>query len=158
MLKMRKGFTLIELLIVVVIIGILAAIAIPKFANTKQKAYITAMKSDLRNLVTAEEAYFADSSQYTATVAILKFQSTNQVSSPAITAGTGNWYATVTHTQIASPFKCGVGINTTNPVVRARPKASRPASKVLRFKRSRMSVGRQPGGAKAPPGCFLGYA
>ncbi len=69
MLKMRKGFTLIELLIVVVIIGILAAIAIPKFANTKQKAYITAMKSDLRNLVTAEEAYFADSSQYTATVA-----------------------------------------------------------------------------------------
>src|SRR5690242_19171882 len=117
MLKQRKGFTLIELLIVVVIIGILAAIAIPKFANTKQKAYITAMKSDLRNLVTAEEAYFADSSKYTGTVSNLKFQSTNSVSSPSITAGTGNWYATVTHSQIASPFKCGVGINTTNPVV-----------------------------------------
>src|SRR5438876_6081973 len=62
----RKGFTLIELLIVVVIIGILAAIAIPKFANTKEKAYIASMKSDLRNLVTAEEAYFADSVKYTA--------------------------------------------------------------------------------------------
>ncbi|MGH7548613.1 MAG: type IV pilin protein [Gemmatimonadales bacterium] len=62
----RKGFTLIELLIVVVIIGILAAIAIPKFANTKEKAYIASMKSDLRNLVTAEEAYFADSANYTA--------------------------------------------------------------------------------------------
>ncbi len=61
----RKGFTLIELLIVVVIIGILAAIAIPKFANTKEKAYIAAMKSDLRNLVTAEEAFFADSVKYT---------------------------------------------------------------------------------------------
>ena len=117
MRNLRKGFTLIELLIVVVIIGILAAIAIPKFANTKQKAYITAMKSDLRNLVTAEEAYFADSSKYTGTVANLKFQSTNQVSAPSITSGTGNWYATVTHSQIASPFKCGVGINTTNPVV-----------------------------------------
>src|SRR6266571_5304722 len=61
----RKGFTLIELLIVVVIIGILAAIAIPKFANTKEKAYLASMKSDLRNLVTAEEAYFADSVKYT---------------------------------------------------------------------------------------------
>src|SRR5438067_13065005 len=65
----RKGFTLIELLIVVVIIGILAAIAIPKFANTKEKAYIASMKSDLRNLVTAEEAYFADSIKYTGSTA-----------------------------------------------------------------------------------------
>src|SRR3981081_3525582 len=66
--NMRKGFTLIELLIVVVIIGILAAIAIPKFANTKSKAYIAAMKSDLRNLVTAEEAFFAESVEYSTKV------------------------------------------------------------------------------------------
>src|ERR1700719_2050388 len=56
----KKGFTLIELLIVVVIIGILAAIAIPKFANTKDKAYVAAMKSDLRSLATYEEQYAAD--------------------------------------------------------------------------------------------------
>ena len=60
----RKGFTLIELLIVVVIIGILAAIAIPKFASTKEKAYISAMKSDLRNLATSQEAWFADNTVY----------------------------------------------------------------------------------------------
>ena len=60
MSRNRKGFTLIELLIVVVIIGILAAIAIPKFANTKDKAYVAAMKSDLRNLATYEEQYAAD--------------------------------------------------------------------------------------------------
>lgn len=56
----KKGFTLIELLIVVVIIGILAAIAIPKFSSTKEKAYVAAMKSDLRNLATYEEQYAAD--------------------------------------------------------------------------------------------------
>src|SRR6266571_1130235 len=61
----RRGFTLIELLIVVVIIGLLAAIAIPKFSNTKEKAYVAAMKSDLRNLATAEEAFFYDSAKYT---------------------------------------------------------------------------------------------
>ena len=61
MVRNKKGFTLIELLIVVVIIGILAAIAIPKFSNTKEKAYLAAMKADLRNLATYEESFAADS-------------------------------------------------------------------------------------------------
>src|SRR5438477_9034919 len=65
----RKGFTLIELLIVVVIIGDLAAIAIPKVANTKAKAYIASMKSDLWDGRTAVESYDADSVKYSATTA-----------------------------------------------------------------------------------------
>ena len=60
----RKGFTLIELLIVVVIIGILAAVAIPKFSNTKQKAQLANVKSDLKNLVSVQEGYFADKKTY----------------------------------------------------------------------------------------------
>jgi prepilin-type N-terminal cleavage/methylation domain-containing protein len=60
----RRGFTLIELLIVVVIIGILATIAIPKFAGTKQKAFVATMKSDLKNLATAQEAYYYDNGIY----------------------------------------------------------------------------------------------
>jgi prepilin-type N-terminal cleavage/methylation domain-containing protein len=60
----RKGFTLIELLVVVVIIGILASIAIPKFANTKNKAVVASMKADLRNLVTAQEGFYFDINDY----------------------------------------------------------------------------------------------
>ena len=62
--KNRKGFTLIELLIVVVIIGILAAIAIPKFSSTKEKAYVASEKADLKNLVNVQEAFYADSGRY----------------------------------------------------------------------------------------------
>jgi type IV pilus assembly protein PilA len=64
MWRRERGFTLIELLIVVVIIGILAAIAIPKFAATKEQAYLAEMKSDLRNLATAQEAYAGDNGSY----------------------------------------------------------------------------------------------
>jgi prepilin-type N-terminal cleavage/methylation domain-containing protein len=112
----HSGFTLIELLIVVVIIGILAAIAIPKFSGTKQKAYVAAMKSDLRNLITAEESFFADSVKYaTYDTTKLKFRPSTGVGDPLIVTGSGFWTATVTHTQILN-FSCGVGVNTTNPI------------------------------------------
>src|ERR1700726_761739 len=88
MVSDKKGFTLIELLIVVVIIGILAAIAIPKFANTKEKAYVASMKSDLRNLITAQEAYFSDNnSNYAASTAAL---GTNYKPSTGVTVTLSN--------------------------------------------------------------------
>jgi len=117
--RARKGFTLIELLIVVVIIGILAAIAIPKFANTKSKAYVTAMKSDLRNLVTAEEAFFSDSTYYTSAARLVaknSYKNSSGVGVPAVVTGAGYWSATVTHSQL-SGATCGIGVNTTNPTI-----------------------------------------
>jgi prepilin-type N-terminal cleavage/methylation domain-containing protein len=62
--RSRRGFTLIELLMVVVIIGILATIAIPKFANSKERAIVSQMRSDLRNMVTAQESYISDALTY----------------------------------------------------------------------------------------------
>lgn len=61
---MRRAFTLVELLIVVVILGLLAAIAIPKFNDTKRKAFVAAMKANLRRGVVEAEAYFADNGTY----------------------------------------------------------------------------------------------
>ncbi|MFN8392405.1 MAG: prepilin-type N-terminal cleavage/methylation domain-containing protein [Bdellovibrionota bacterium] len=65
-MRNQKGFTLIELLVVIAIIGILAAIAIPQFAEYKTRAFNSRAQTDLRNGLTAEEAYFVDNEKYTA--------------------------------------------------------------------------------------------
>ena len=105
-MKSTKGFTLIELLIVVVIIGILAAIAIPKFANTKEKAYIAGMKADLRNLVTAQEAYFADNVTYASVLSNLNYN-VSAGNTVAVSSATGTgWAATASNN--ATTKTCGI--------------------------------------------------
>ena len=113
----KKGFTLIELLIVVVIIGILAAIAIPKFSSVKQKGYKTQAISDLTSLRTAEETFFTDSNRYAALAELsTKFSSTSGVGAPTIVPSTSYWSATLTHPQIPG-MTCGIAVATTNPVL-----------------------------------------
>ena len=62
--KNARGFTLIELMIVIVIIGVLAAIAIPQFSAYRQRGFNASAEADLRNAVTAQEAYFVDCDEY----------------------------------------------------------------------------------------------
>ena len=99
-----RGFTLIELLIVVVIIGILASIAIPKFINTKEKTYVAQMKSDLRNLATAEEGFFYDSSKYTTSLPMLNNFSPSAGVTLTVVTSPGGWNATAFHQQ--TPRRC----------------------------------------------------
>ena len=130
----RKGFTLIELLIVVVIIGILAAIAIPKFANTKEKAYLASMKSDLRNMATVEEGYFSDYQAYTAGTAKNQGGTTQSLSGfvpsagvevvAAATGGTG-WSATAAHSATTKTCSIFIGVAAVGPAtVEAEPKCN----------------------------------
>ena len=100
-MRSTDGFTLIELLIVVVIIGILAAVAIPQYANTKEKAYVAAMKSDLRNLASAQESYFVNQLSYTTSLTSLEFNNSPSVSIVVPTGGVSSWRATATHVGVA---------------------------------------------------------
>ncbi|MCH7855490.1 MAG: prepilin-type N-terminal cleavage/methylation domain-containing protein [Gemmatimonadetes bacterium] len=93
----NKGFTLIELLIVVVIIGILAAIAIPKFSATREKAYFAAMKSDLKNLASQQEIYYSDEYAYTTVAVDLGFVSSSGVTVAIGVATADGWSATAVH-------------------------------------------------------------
>ena len=115
----RKGFTLIELLIVVVVIGVLAAIAIPKFANTKEKAVKASLLSDLKNLATAQEAFYADSSKYATTYGTtiatgqvnfsVSQKNTLTVNSASNASG---WAATISNPGY-SPGSCGIFVGST---------------------------------------------
>jgi prepilin-type N-terminal cleavage/methylation domain-containing protein len=110
--RTRKGFTLIELLIVVVIIGILAAIAIPKFADTKEKAYITAMKSDLKNMVSAAEAWYSDHNTYVGYTAPTGSSGVTLTMAPSATGWSG--HASHASTAKSCDIQVGAAVTGTN--------------------------------------------
>lgn len=110
----NRGFTLIELLIVVVIIGILAAIAIPKFTSTREKAFVSAMKSDLRNMQSAQEIYFSDNFSYAGTLAALGFAASDGVTVTFGGANATGWAASAAHS--GTTQGCAVFVGDATPV------------------------------------------
>jgi prepilin-type N-terminal cleavage/methylation domain-containing protein len=123
-LKAEGGFTLIELLVVIAIIGILAAIAIPQFAAYRRRGFDSDTKSNVRNMATAQEAYFVDKSTYTSAVSDLTprgyKQSTNVgAAAPAGAATTFIASATAVNGCLASTgiwtFSSSTGLLTGTP-------------------------------------------
>ena len=116
----RNGFTLIELLIVIVIIGILAAIAIPKFGKTREKAYFKAMMSDLRNLQSQQEVYYSNpANNYTYASAhgsLPDFAMSQGVTVGISTAGQTGWGATAGHAALAAAQACAIFVGTVSAI------------------------------------------
>ncbi len=110
--KILRGFTLIELLIVIVIIGILAAIAIPKFSSSKEKAFLTTMKSDLRNLTTQQESYQVDYAAYTTSFPTSQYRVTTGVTGPTIALTSNGWSAVMGHS--SSTKTCAIFVGSTS--------------------------------------------
>jgi prepilin-type N-terminal cleavage/methylation domain-containing protein len=113
--RITRGFTLIELLIVVVIIGILAAVAIPKFTNTKGKSYASSMKSDLRNLANQQEQFFFANEAYAPNLAAVSFPGSPGVVLSITEASISGWSGIATH-PAAAPMTCSVFYGSAAPV------------------------------------------
>jgi type IV pilus assembly protein PilA len=118
MARRRRGFTLIELLVVVVIIGILAVIAIPKFQSTKGKAYFAGMRSDLHNLLTAEESYFYLTGKYSTRLDSLSFNATRGDVVIVTEATATGWSATSENPE-SYPHFCAFFLGDATPVAPA---------------------------------------
>ena len=88
----------------------LALGAVPKMAGTKEKAYLAEMKSDLRNLVTAEEAYFADSTRFTTNLGSM-YSASSGVTGPTIATTADGWTAHVGQT--STVYTCAIFVGST---------------------------------------------
>src|SRR5947199_964701 len=110
----RKGFIFFLHAVVGIRVGKVAGVQTCALPITKEKAYLASMKSDLRNLVTAEEAYFADSVKYTTNLGTA-FSTTSGVVGPTIATSADGWTAWVKHTTTTKTCAIYVGSTSLAP-------------------------------------------
>lgn len=107
-MRNKSGFTLVELLTVILIIGLLAVIALPRFVNTRDKAFYSSMRSDLRNLATAEEDYFAEALTYTSdTNQLDSYRTSKRILVSVPEATDKGWRAKATH-EMNNELQCEI--------------------------------------------------
>lgn len=107
----NRGFTLLELLIVMVIIGVLATVAISGWQTMRERALVNTLRQDLRNLVTAQEAYASDTQAYATSVTVLNDL---YATSPGVDVTIDNvtstgWEATASHISLVRTCSIAVG-------------------------------------------------
>lgn len=106
--RKNQGFTLIELLIVVVILGILASIAIPKFSRFRERSYIATVILDLKNLASQQEIYHGNNYTYASTVTVIAEMVVSEGVNITVNEADGRgWAATAYHDAVPAE-QCGI--------------------------------------------------
>jgi prepilin-type N-terminal cleavage/methylation domain-containing protein len=115
--RLIRGFTLIELMVVVVVIGLLAAIVGPQLSVARERTYLSVMRTDLRNFATAEESYFYDFAVYSSDPTHIErrgFETSKDVTLSVNEATSSGWSVTIGHTGTSQ--RCFLFIGSAAPV------------------------------------------
>lgn len=122
-MRNSSGFSLIELLLVTLIIGVLATIAIPRLTSARDRAFVATMQSDLRNLATQQEIYYADQLTYSNSAAAIGFTTSDRVTIDIVEATAFGWSATAAHAAFEATDGCSVYYGTAAATTLGAPSA-----------------------------------
>ena len=111
----RRGFTLVEILVVVVVVGILATIAIPKLQGSRESAHFSKIQQDLRNVGTAQELHFRDHGGYADDPEDLIFHGAEAVTVSVHEVAPSGWAASATHQALAGDEGCALYFGDVEP-------------------------------------------